>query len=208
MGSVDDWIKEKLQKYSCVTLEGAYTKESFSAMANGSDVALFLSPWKETFCIAFDEWAAGGRPAFYYSIGALSEKHRQENLNTYSRSFAPRDINSIFAALIDSCKPKNLADLRNYKYDNNSTNNSSYDFGEEHWKLYRSLLKNPSPPYPSIWPLGKQRDWTNRAELNPPILLRPKFLRRCLTPMLKLSILLLGSRRISDTIQFLRMLKK
>ena len=55
--------------------------------ADGTDVALFLSPWPETYCITFDEWKYTGRPCFYNKIGALSEANRQHGLHQASAGF-------------------------------------------------------------------------------------------------------------------------
>ena len=64
LGRVEPWIEQELALITNVELMGRYDNHSFSSKAAGADLALFLSPWPETYCITFDEWKCSGRPAY------------------------------------------------------------------------------------------------------------------------------------------------
>ena len=64
LGRVEAWIKHELSTFENVELLGRYNTSCFMSKAEGTDLALFLSPWPETYCMTFDEWKYTGRPCF------------------------------------------------------------------------------------------------------------------------------------------------
>ena len=92
---------------------GRYDNHSFSSKAAGADLALFLSPWPETYCITFDEWKRSGRPCIYYAIGALAEPHRQQGLHQASEGFDVGDLDGIMRALTRQVRLKGCNVLEN-----------------------------------------------------------------------------------------------
>ena len=125
-----------------VQLLGQYDNLSFVSKAKGADLALFLSPWPETYCISFDEWKHSGRPCFYYKIGALAEEHRQKGLHQASLGFEVNDRDGIMQALIKSTTPARLLSLRKPNTENQEPS-SLYDFGDQHWSLFGRVLNKP-----------------------------------------------------------------
>ena len=112
LGRVEPWIEQELAQFAKVKVLGRYDNGSFARLATGADLALFLSPWPETYCITFDEWKSSGRACFYYAIGALAETHRQDGLHQASESFAIEDQEGLMGALIQAATPRGLQRLR------------------------------------------------------------------------------------------------
>ena len=112
LGRVEAWIEKELRTFAKVKLLGRYDKESFARLATGADLALFLSPWPETYCITFDEWKSSGRACFYYAFGALAETHRRNGLHQASESFGIEDQEGVMTALIQAATPRGLKHLR------------------------------------------------------------------------------------------------
>lgn len=146
LGRVDRWIEEVLRTYNCIEFMGAYSAQDFNEKSKGSDLALFLSPWPETYCITFDEWKNTGRAALFFQLGALGETHRHEGLHPASRGFMPGQIDEIIRTLIYLCSAKGLNALRNKVHieDKSSVSLANHDasFGRAHWKLFEDLLND------------------------------------------------------------------
>ena len=139
LGRVEAWIQQELSSMDNVQLLGQYDHLSFLSKAKGADLALFLSPWPETYCISFDEWKRSGRPCFYYKIGALAEEHRQKGLHQASLGFEVNDRDGIMKALIKSTTPAGLLSLRKPNTENQEPS-PLYDFGDQHWSLFDRVL--------------------------------------------------------------------
>ena len=125
-----------------VQLLGQYDSSSFFSKAEGADLALFLSPWPETYCISFDEWKRSGRPCFYYKIGALAEAHRQKGLHQASLGFAVNDRDGIMHALIKSTTPAGLSSLRKPNTEKQA-DSCLPNFGDQHWSLFYQVWNKP-----------------------------------------------------------------
>ena len=170
LGRIEAWIEKELEPFSNVELLGRYEKQNFARHASGADLALFLSPWPETYCITFDEWKCTGRACFYYAIGALAETHRQEGLHQASVAFAIDGHEDLISALIKAATPKGLELLREpNKNSGRSTKNSS--FGDKHWELFSDLLNTTRDSPPMRWPPQPQQQWVDehKNELKPSI---------------------------------------
>lgn len=161
LGRVDAWIRRELEAMEGVELAGAYMPTQFAARAAGCDLALFLSPWPETYCITFDEWALGGRACFVYAIGALAEGHRHRHLHPGSRVFAPRDVDAVVAALVEACMPAGLAVLRGDAPPPPPAPQPG--FGERHWQVFAQVLEQTltQPPAPLPWQSRPQQRWVD-----------------------------------------------
>lgn len=159
LGRVDSWIRGDLVGHPRVELLGAYRPGEFTALAGSCDLALFLSPWPETYCITFDEWVRAGRACFFIAIGALAEGHRQRALHPASRRFDARDGDSLMAALIQAATSAGLAQLRRPWPPASGVSPSHSDaggaaaagFGERHWQLFARVLSSPQPLRPLPW---------------------------------------------------------
>ena len=139
LGRVEAWIEKELASIANVKMLGIYDNLSFAAKASGADLALFLSPWPETYCITFDEWKRCGRACFFYSIGALAESHRHKGLHQASACFAPEDFDGLMSALIQATTPAGLRRLREPSSEVNQCTLGP-DFADQHWSLYRHIL--------------------------------------------------------------------
>lgn len=66
-------------RYGNVTISGAYQREQLPRLiaASRASVALFLSPWPETFCFALSEAWENGLYPVALDIGAVAERIRQ-----------------------------------------------------------------------------------------------------------------------------------
>ena len=142
LGRVESWIEQEMSSNANVKLLGRYDNKTFARHAAGADVALFLSPWPETYCITFEEWKRSGRACFYYAIGALAEAHRQEGLHQASAGFAVEDREGLMSALIKATTPGGLKHLREANKNIQILNNKT-SFGEQHWLLFAKFLSNP-----------------------------------------------------------------
>jgi glycosyltransferase involved in cell wall biosynthesis len=163
LGRVDAWIRRELEHFPSVELAGPYAPGALAAKSSGCDLALFLSPWPETYCITFDEWALAGRACFFYAIGALSESHRYRQLHPGSRRFAPRDVDAVVAALIAACTPAGLAQLR--EDGPPPPSDLSSDFGERHWQFFRTVLEEIEVDQPLPWQRRDGQRWVDASSL-------------------------------------------
>ncbi len=154
LGRVDSWIRRQLEMHPRVELLGRYGPNDFADKADGCDLALFLSPWPETYCITFDEWVATGRASFFIAIGALQEAHRHQRLHPASRSFEPEAVEDLLVALIEAATPAGRAALRaawQIQDDPDPPANEEAGFGRKHWLLFAELMRQPLPPHPVPW---------------------------------------------------------
>ena len=147
LGRVESWIEQELASITNVKIMGRYDNDSFASKAAGADLALFLSPWPETYCITFDEWKRSGRACLYYAIGALAEPHRQQGLHQASEGFTVGDQDGIMRALIQACTPKGLQRLRTPNQSKQAST-EGISFGLQHWSLFEQVMSSPlkSPP--------------------------------------------------------------
>ena len=176
LGRVDAWIERELSSITNVKLLGTYNTQNFASKASGADLALFLSPWPETYCITFDEWKQSGRPCFYYKIGALDEKHRQEGLHQASAGFSPNDCNGIIKALIKATTPDELQRIR----EQNKiikTSPQEINFGLQHWSLFREMLYRTREYRQIHWTKRTQQLWVNEQEGHPKMTTRQRLKR-------------------------------
>ncbi len=164
LGRVDSWIQKDLAQFSSVELLGRYTPAEFSTRASGCDLALFLSPWPETYCITFDEWRNSGRACLYYAIGALAEAHRQIGLHPASRGLAAGDVSGVVAELITACTPAGLQHLRQ-TIAPAATATAGASFAERHWLLYRQVLSEQPTSQPLPWHSKPDQRWLTQAPL-------------------------------------------
>ena len=174
LGRVESWIEQELALYTNVVLLGTYDNSSFASKAAGADLALFISPWPETYCITFDEWKNSGRPCFYYRIGALTEPQRQQGLHPASEAFDVDDRDGLMHALIQATTPHGLRKLRapNKVIQSSITNIS---FGLKHWSLFADALNTQKESSPIYWqkhPLHQQ--WVDYHENSPLPTIRQK----------------------------------
>ena len=142
LGRVESWIEQELASIPNVKLLGRYDSQSFARKASGCDLAFFLSPWPETYCITFDEWKLGGRPCFYFATGALAEVHRQDGLHPASASFAVGDLDALICALTLASTSAGVQHLRQPITEIREPNHNT-GFGSKHWSLFRQLLITP-----------------------------------------------------------------
>lgn len=165
LGRVDAWIRSQLAGHTRVELLGRYGQGEFAARAGGCDLALFLSPWPETYCITFDEWARSGRACFFIAIGALAEAHRQQALHPATRRFEPGAVDAMLAALIQAATPAGLAQLRRPWTQASGARPSASDaadgvgFGERHWRLFALVQALPKPLRPLPWQSRPHQCW-------------------------------------------------
>jgi len=162
LGRVEAWIEAELAAFPCVELLGRYTPDQFSAKAAGSDLALFLSPWPETYCITFEEWKSGGRACLFYALGALGEPQRQRGLHPASRGLTSTDPQAIVQALLEACTPGGLLRLRQNPAPlpaiaNHTTPSSA--FGEAHWQLFQHCLADDAQPWAGGWTSRPHQGW-------------------------------------------------
>ncbi|MFZ0407319.1 MAG: glycosyltransferase [Cyanobium sp.] len=179
LGRVDAYIRKELAGQPRVELLGRYSQGEFTVRAAGCDLALFLSPWPETYCITFDEWVLAGRACFFVAIGALAETHRQRPLHPASRRFKPHAVNDLLAALIQAATPDGLAQLRSpWSLEAGvMATRPTTGFGQQHWRLFEQVLERPQPLRPLPWQGRPHQRWVeSRGEFS----LYPKFLRRAL----------------------------
>lgn len=171
IGRIDPPIRRELVDFTHVDIVGSYEPGEFSAMADFCDLAMFLSPWPETYCITFDEWIFSGRACFFVAIGALKEAHRHRLLHPASRSFEPGSIDVVLPALIQAATPQGLDQLRRpssfiLQTGSNTTDINDYartEFGEHHWKLFAQVLANPLPCRPIPWKIKAGDLWVDSA---------------------------------------------
>lgn len=158
LGRADRWITNILSTATSVELHGRYRQEELHSLALGADLALFLSPWPETYCMTFDEIAALGLPIFFYEMGAMAEPHRRESLHPMSKSFAPRDVGSVLACLIEHLTPAKLAQLRQTFSTRKTTQSPPIQFGERHRQLFEEWCREASSALdaPSLNILGSR----------------------------------------------------
>jgi hypothetical protein len=165
LGRVDAWIRSQLAGHTRVELLGRYGQGEFAARAGGCDLALFLSPWPETYCITFDEWARSGRACFFIAIGALAEAHRQQALHPATRRFEPGAVDAMLAALIQAATPAGLAQMRRPWTQASGARPSASDaadgvgFGERHWRLFALVQALPKPLRPLPWQNRPHQCW-------------------------------------------------
>lgn len=183
LGRADAWIRRELAAHPRVELVGRYEPGKFAERAAGCDLALFLSPWPETYCITFDEWSRAGRACFFIAIGALAEPHRQRQLHPASRRFEPQAVAELVAALIEAATPAGLTRLRQATPVSDQAEGqrpvAACGFGERHWRLYADLLERPQilPPLP--WHGRPYQRWVEPpAALAMPLQLRGRALWR------------------------------
>ena len=160
LGRIEDWIEKELTSFSNVIILGRYDIRSFITKAQGSDLALFLSPWPETYCITFDEWKTGGRPCFYHSIGALAEAHRKQGLHQASQGFALDDHDGLMSALIQSSTPEGLKRLRE-PCSTVQSHSPNINFGLRHWSVFHDLLNHQTGSFPNSWAHYQYQQWTD-----------------------------------------------
>jgi glycosyltransferase involved in cell wall biosynthesis len=163
LGRVEDWIKHELAAIANVKLLGHYESHHFASKATGADLALFLSPWPETYCITFDEWKRSGRACLYYAIGALAEPHRQQGLHQASAGFAVEDRDGLMRALIEATTPTGLQRLR----EPNTAIQASTEaisFGTHHWSLFEEMLNAPMETAPINWTQRPYQPWVDEHE--------------------------------------------
>ena len=159
LGRVDAWIRRQLAGHPRVELLGRYDPGAFAASAAGCDLALFLSPWPETYCITFDEWTRAGRAAFFLAMGALAEAHRQRGLHPASRRFEPHDVEALLVALIEAASPHGLEALRRPWPLHQQPDGSSPAFAGQHWDLFNAVLARPQPQRPLPWRCRPHQRW-------------------------------------------------
>jgi glycosyltransferase involved in cell wall biosynthesis len=168
LGRADAWIRRQLAGQPRVELLGRYGPGEFAARAGGCDLALFLSPWPETYCITFDEWARAGRACFFIAIGALAEAHRQQALHPASRRFEPGAGDALLAALIQAATPAGLAQLRRpWPPASNASPSAGAaagsGFGERHWQLFARVQARPQSLRPLPWQGRPHQRWGEGA---------------------------------------------
>lgn len=168
LGRVDGWIRRQLAAHPRVELAGFYKPDDFAERAAGCDLALFLSPWPETYCITFDEWARAGRACFFVAIGALAEPHRHRDLHPASRSFEPHAVSALVAALIEAATPAGRAQLRRPSLPTQAPIQASgehhfAEFAQRHWQLYAQVLERPLPTQPIPWQQRPHQRWVADA---------------------------------------------
>jgi len=163
LGRVETWIEQELASMANVKLLGRYDSRSFTTKAAGADLALFLSPWPETYCITFDEWKRSGRACLYYAIGALAEPHRHQGLHQASAGFAVEDRDGLMRALIQATTPAGLQHLRE---PNNAIQASTktITFGRQHWSLFKEVLDAPMESSPIPWTQRQHQPWVDEHE--------------------------------------------
>jgi len=159
LGRVDPWIANELKIFKSVELLGRYKSNDFAKKADGCDIALFLSPWPETYCITFDEWKNSGRACYYNGIGAVIEAERQQNLHPASICFLDRSVDEVIALLIRATSKQALSELRQEMPVKSSYSKDSITFGESHWLLYENLLMNRSDKLPPTWQPKQYEKW-------------------------------------------------
>ena len=159
LGRVDAWIRRQLAGHPRVELLGRYDSGAFAVSAVGCDLALFLSPWPETYCITFDEWTRAGRAAFFLAMGALAEAHRQRGLHPASRRFEPHDVEALQVALIEAASPHGLEALRRPWPLHQQPDGSSPAFAGRHWDLFNAVLARPQPQRPLPWRCRPHQRW-------------------------------------------------
>ena len=163
LGRADAWIRRQLAGHPRVELVGRYRPGEFAERSSGCDLALFLSPWPETYCITFDEWTRAGRACFFIAIGALAEPHRQRHLHPASRRFEPHAVAELMAALIEAATPAGLARLREDAPTSGHRSEPAPGFGERHWCLYADLLERPRSLPPLPWQGRPHQRWVEAA---------------------------------------------
>lgn len=168
LGRVDGWIRRQLGAHPRVELAGPYGPGEFADRSSGCDLALFLSPWPETYCITFDEWARTGRACFFVAIGALAEPHRQRGLHPASRGFKPHAVSALVAALIEAATPAGLSRLRRSHplapfALRGSGSEGAGDFAQRHWQLFAQVLQRPQPDQPLPWRSRPHQRWVGAA---------------------------------------------
>ena len=159
LGRVENWIQTELAAFPSVTLLGRYAAADFSSKAAGSDLALFLSPWPETYCITFDEWVHGGRACLVHPIGALAEPQRLRNLHPASRCIAPLTPAAVVQSLIEACTPSALERLRQTSVITDDRDTQIRTFGAAHWQLFDQYLADARQPLAPTWPRRPHQDW-------------------------------------------------
>lgn len=161
LGRVDDWIQAELAAFPSVTLLGRYAPNEFGSKAAGADLALFLSPWPETYCITFDEWARGGRACLVHPIGALAEPQRLRDLHPASRCLASLTPAAVVQALIEACTPAGLQSLRQTTISAGAGNHihQTQTFGAAHWQLFHRCLTDATQPLAPGWPRQPHQGW-------------------------------------------------
>jgi hypothetical protein len=163
LGRTDPWIRRQLEGHPRVQLLGRYSPDEFALKAAGCDLALFLSPWPETYCITFDEWVDVGRACYFVSIGALAEPHRQQKLHPASRSFSPHAVEDLLVALIEAASPEGRAALR-APLPSPSDHvipeaHKGSGFGIKHWELFNEVLEQPRQLEPLPWQARPYLRW-------------------------------------------------
>lgn len=173
LGRVEGWIEEELAFYPNVQLLGLYDKNNFLTKASGVDLALFLSPWPETYCITFDEWKMTGRPCLFLAIGALEEPHRHTGLHQASSGFAVEDVDGLMRALINASTP---AGLQRVREPNQSTPgvDENISFGLQHWSIFADLLNSKNEFLPTHWQKHTLTTWVDEHLLTPSLFDRIK----------------------------------
>ena len=166
LGRVEPWIEQELALITNVELMGRYDNHSFSSKAAGADLALFLSPWPETYCITFDEWKCSGRPCIYYAIGALAEPHRQQGLHQASEGFDVGDLDGIMRALIQTSTPEGLQRLRKPNQSKQAST-EGISFGNQHWSLFQKMMNYPLKPHPIHYVQNAHQTWAHEHVKTP-----------------------------------------
>ena len=169
LGRVEGWIENELAFYSNVKFIGLYDKSNFARKAAGVDLALFLSPWPESYCITFDEWKMTGRPCLYLAIGALEEPHRHTGLHQASSGFAVDNLDGLMCALFQASTP---AGLQRVREPNQSTPqfDENISFGLQHWSLFADLLNSKNEFLPTYWKQYPLTTWVDEHSLTPSLI--------------------------------------
>ena len=168
LGRVEKWIREELNEFPNIELLGSYNKTNFAEKASGSDVALFLSPWPETYCITFDEWKLTGLACIYHKIGALAEPHRQRGLHRASLGVSIDDENGVINALINASTPNGLRKLRTLN-ERAIERTKDKDFGLQHWSLFEDILSSTPRSYSPCWTKRDYQKWVEDTQIQLPM---------------------------------------
>jgi len=97
-----------LLKYENVTISGAYVREDLSRLIeqSGAGIALFLSPWPETYSFTLSEAWRGGLYPVAFDLGAIAERIRQAQVGRLiPLTTDPRVINGTLLEVFRETSP-------------------------------------------------------------------------------------------------------